>query len=73
MKKLSQQQWVAVRKMSTEILCLMLMGRGYDEEVVLGLDRSNLLTQYVCWTFGGGKIRYKKHLGFVIYWKLTKW
>ena len=46
MEKLSQQQQEAVRKMSTERLHVKLMACGYDEEMVLGLDRAGLLSTY---------------------------
>jgi len=50
MEKLSE-------KMSDERLRLKLLAAGYDEEVVLGWDRENLLSSYAEVLASGKKLR----------------
>jgi len=46
MEKLSAAQQQQVKKMDERTLRLKLLAAGYDEEVVLGWDRENLLSSY---------------------------
>jgi len=46
MEKLSQQQQKTVQKRFTDRLRLKLMASVYEEEMILGLDRANLIGTY---------------------------
>jgi len=46
MEQLTDAQQTAVKKTSSDRLRLMLLKAGYDEEIILGLNRDELMTKY---------------------------